>query len=275
MSEARTVGKYGLRLPAPGHKWGFKFSDYVDLTALPPIPAGAFGHMDVVTKPWGIYKNDTLGCCVVSGGEHLVRLWCAEGTGADTVVFDDVATVKNYHAWGNYDPGNPDTDQGCDMIHAADLWIRDGLVDANGNIHKIGIALELDCGTNYLNMDQYWYANYLFDGVGLGILVTSDWQQDFAVGATWDAADFNPNDVVGGHFVPAMARESVNLHGQTVFESDVISWAEKQPITVPGLQVCTTTVMCYATQEKLRNGVDLNGLSWSDMRSDIQKIAAM
>jgi len=30
--------------------------------------------------------------------------------------------------------------------------------------------------------------------------------------------------------------------------------------------------MCYASQEKLRNGVDGEGLGWSDMRSDIRKL---
>jgi hypothetical protein len=268
----RTVGKFGLRLPAPGHRWKFKFSDYIDLTQLPPIPPGAFGHMDKVTLPWDIYMNDVLGCCVVSGAQHETRLWVAEGTGSDTVVFSDRATVMNYQHLGNYQPGNPDSDQGCDMLTAAQLRIRDGIVDAKGNVHKLGIALELDCGPGYLNLDQFWYANFLFDGLGLGILVTPEMQNDFQLGQPWDAADFNPNNVVGGHYVPAMAREVDTLHGTTRFEADTVSWGEVQPITVSGLQVVTTTVMCYATQEKLNNGKDLNGLSWSDMRSDINKV---
>jgi hypothetical protein len=264
----RTVGKYGLRAPAPGQRWGFKFSDYVDLTQLPPIPSGAFGHMSLVTKPWDVYLNDQLGCCVVSGAQHEHRLWVAEGTGTDTVVFDDASTIKNYELLGGYQPGNSSTDQGCDMLTAARHRIREGIIDANGKVHKLGIALELDCGPGYLNMEQFWYACYLFDGLGLGIGVTRQWQRDFEVEAPWDVVDYNPNDIAGGHYVPAMARER---NGRLY--ADVITWGEKQKITVAGLQACTDIVMCYATKEKLRNGRDMQGLSWSDMRSDIRKVA--
>jgi hypothetical protein len=272
----RTVGKFGLREPALGHakRFGFKFGDYVDLTALPPIPKGAFGHLDKVTKPWGIYKNDVLGCCVVAGAQHETRLWVAEGTGSDTVVFDDAVTVKNYELLGNYNPNNPDSDQGCDMLTAAELRMRDGIQDANGKTHQLGIALQLDCGPGYLNMEQVWYGLYYFDGMGFGIAVTSQMQTDFENEIPWDSADYNPNDIEGGHYVPGMARESINLHGQSVLEADVITWGAKQPVTPSGLQVMTNTVLVYATKEKLNNGKDLEGLSWSDMRSDIRKVAA-
>jgi hypothetical protein len=266
---SRIAGKYGLRPPPAGKKWGFRFSDYLDATRLPPIPEGAFGHTDKVEGPWEILLNDQLGCCVVSGAEHETMLWTAEA--GRQAVFNDAATIHNYCKLGNYQPGNPDTDQGCDMLHAAKLRIRDGIVDWAGHVHKIGIALELDCGPGWLNMTQFWYACWLFDGLGLGIDVTSAWKNDFEAGRDWDAADYNPNDVVGGHYVPAVAR--VNADGRLCVE--VVTWGERQMLTVDGLQACTVTVLCYASPEKLHNGRDLEGLSWSDMRSDIRKIGRL
>jgi hypothetical protein len=256
--------------------WKLKFGDYVDLTSLPPIPKGAFGHMEKVSVPWGMLKNDELGCCVVSGAEHEHMLWNAEA-GNTVPIFGDSSTVSNYELLGNYVPGNPDTDGGCDMVAAAQKRITQGIVDEKGKRHYLGIALELDCGPGYLNLTQLWYAAWLFDGVGLGILVTPEWENDFAIGRAWDARDFNPNNVAGGHYVPLMAREVETLHGPsaTVYQGDVVSWGEKQPITASGLQVTTTTVMCYASKEKLNNGKDIDGLSWSDMRSDIKRVAAL
>lgn len=272
----RTVGKYGLLLPPPGRRAKLKFGDYVDTTSLPPIPKGAFGHMDTVKVPWGMLKNDELGCCVVSGAEHEHMLWHAE-IGSPIPVFDDASTVANYELLGGYQPGNPDTDGGCDMVAAAHKRITKGIVDANGERHFLGIALELDCGPGYLNMTQLWYAAWLFDGLGLGILVTPEWEDDFANRKPWDAADYNPDHIAGGHYVPLMAREVETLHGpsSTVYDADVVTWGEKQAITTPGLKICTTTVLAYASQEKLRNGKDVDGLSWSDMRADIKRIAAM
>lgn len=268
---SRAPGLFGLRPTPLGHKWALQFGSYVDLTALPPIPRGAFGHMDKVSGDWGMLMNDQLGCCVVSGSEHCVMLWTAE-SGSGQAVFDDNCTVANYELLGHYNPDNPDSDQGCDMLYAAEVWMRKGIKDATGKEHKIGLALQLDCGPGYLNMEQFWYASYLFDGVGLGIGVTAAMQQAFADGQPWDASQFDPNNILGGHFVPAMAREGTGLGGVQAFDADVVTWGEKQPITVDGLQAITNTVLVYASPEKLANGKDLEGLSWSDMRADIRKL---
>lgn len=264
----RIPGQFGLRPTPLGHNWQLQLASYMDIKELPPIPAGAFGHTKLVTKPWGMYKNDELGCCVVSGKQHNLRLWLAEGTGSDTVTFSDETTVRNYELLGHYNPSNPDSDQGCDMLYAAEVWMRHGIWDDAGKLHKIGIALELQCGDGYLNMDQFWYAAYLFDGIGLGIGVTPQMQEAFAAGTPWDVSQYDPRNVIGGHFVPAMAR--VNDNGKLV--PQVITWGEPQDITVPGLQAITNTVLVYATPEKLNNGKDLEGLSYSDMRADIRQL---
>ena len=66
----RTVGKFGLRPVPHGMRWGMKFGDYVDLTAMPPLPSGDYGHTRQVTRPWGMYLNDQLGDCVVAAKQH-------------------------------------------------------------------------------------------------------------------------------------------------------------------------------------------------------------
>jgi hypothetical protein len=105
--------------------------------------------------------NDTLGCCVVAAKEHTTRMWAAEGTGSDTLVFNDAATILNYEVMGGYNPEDPDSDQGCDMLTAARLWLTRGILDANNHTHKPGVALQLQAG----NWEQLLYAAYYFDGV--------------------------------------------------------------------------------------------------------------
>jgi hypothetical protein len=266
----RTVGKYGLRLPEPGRKWQLKLRDYMDITALPPIPAGAFGHMNMVTSPWGMLMNDTLGCCVIAAAEHETMLWTAE-SGMGMALFNNACTVKNYEEIAGYRPGQFQTDQGCDMLHAAQMRMTKGILDASRNRHKIGAALELDCTPGHINMDQFWYACWLFDGIGLGIQVTNSWERDFEAGTPWDAADWNINDVAGGHCVTAMAREDDN--GK--FMIDVVTWGEKHSLTVAGLQAATMTVLVYVTEEKLHKSVDLEGLGWADLQADAKKIQAL
>lgn len=112
----RIPGKFGLRPVPYGHKWELQMDAYADLKALPPLPIGAFGHTSKVTKPWEMYLNDELGDCVVAGKQHCLRLWLAEGTGSDTITFDDACTIRNYELLGHYNPANPDSDQGCDML---------------------------------------------------------------------------------------------------------------------------------------------------------------
>jgi hypothetical protein len=266
MSETvRTVGKFGLRPVPHGMRWGYKFSDYIDLTQLMPLPSGDYGHTDQVTKPWQMYLNDVLGNCVVAAKQHKIRLWHAEGTGSDTVTFSDDTTVQNYSLFGNYVPGDPDSDQGCDMLTAAHLELTRGVLDDAGNRHKPGIALQLQSG----NWEQLQYAAYLFDGVEIGILVTQDMQTAFANGQPWDLPQFRVEDAEGGHCVPVMCRRD-GL-------PELITWKEPQRLTkalytAPQFNMIT---MCYASQEKLRNGKDMNGLSWSDMRSDIRRVARL
>lgn len=256
----RQVGKYGCRPTPHGQKWALQFGDYIDATALPPIPSGSFGHMNLIPE-WGVLMNTTLGCCVVSGAEHETMLWTAES--GNMAVFNDGVTVRNYQLLGNYEPGNPYSDQGCDMLTAAQLRVTQGIVDANGNTHKLGAVLELQPG----NLEQLWYACWLFDGVGCGITVPREWEMLFESHAPWDANSYNPNDIMGGHYVPLMAREDGDI--------DLVTWGAPQLMTPDGYQAAAHTVLCYATEEKLRNGKDLEGLSWSDIRADMAKVAAL
>lgn len=254
----RQVGLYGCRYT---QQWGLKFGDYVDATALPPIPTGDFGHTSLIGD-WGMLMNNTLSCCVVSGAEHETMLWTAE-SGNPPAVFDDQTTIRNYQTLGGFQPDDPATDQGCDMAAAAQLRVTQGITDVAGNTHKVGAVLELQPG----NIEQLWYALYLFDGVGCGLVMSREWESAFAQHSPWDTSNYgNPS---GGHYVTLVGRSSGNIQ--------LVTWGQPQLMTPAAYQTpgVVQKVLCYASQEKLRNGVDLEGLSWSDIRADMPKVGAL
>ena len=57
----------------------------------------------------------------------------------------------------------------------------------------------------------------------------------------------------------------------------LVTWGEPQLLTraLYTTPQFNTITMVYASQEKLHNGVDEEGLSWSDMRSDIKKVVRL
>lgn len=263
-----------------------KMSDIVDLKALAAPPA-QFGHERLVAN-WQMLENDRIGDCAIAGPLHSVLMWNSEAN--KSVTLNDAAAVANYTAITGYEPGpelvvspqeladlqpNP-TDQGTDVPSMVKYWLTDGFVDGTGlrldvsgeqpqvvqtgtpGRHKIGAAVALEPG----NWEQLVYACYYFDGVGLGIQCCEEWQEAFANGGIFDAVR-NPN-IEGGHYICGAAVRNNNVV--------VVTWGGTIQMTQAGYEQFSDETVAYASQEKLDNGVDLEGFSWSQLRSDLPKL---
>lgn len=234
------------------------FSAVVNTKVLADPPA-VFGHQKLVNV-WNMLLNNLIGCCAISGGEHEEMLWTAEAGNMSSFVALDKPpaqqpTVLNYEFTG-YIPGpeltdpnappNP-TDQGTDVPDFIKYRYLTGLVDAQGNRHKIDGAVSLTPG----DWNQLWYATYYFDGVGLGIKMCQEWMDSFnASGNTlWDAVD-NPT-WIGGHYITAVA-----WNGNVI----PITWGEPVQITQAGYEMASDETYAYISGEKITpKGTDLNG----------------
>lgn len=242
----------------------FKFNDYVDLSQLAPPPA-SFGHEKLV-KPWGMAGNDVAGDCVFAGAEHEIKLWCAEA-GTPVAVTDGPrgTAIRNYSAFTGYDPnqtdpqGNNPTDQGTDVASWLAHRRTTGFVDDLNKPHKIGAYVKLQLG----NISQLRYAAYYFDGIGIGINFPEQWMTTFQQGGrTWSALK-NPN-YQGGHYVTGVAfRNSMPV---------ICTWGSLVKMTLGAYQQVADEVYAYLTPEKLRNGVDANGISYSKLSSDLKSL---
>lgn len=257
--------------PARSGAVKIEFDAMVDTVKLPDPPK-KFGHANLV-HVWNMLMNNMIGCCAISGGEHESMLWCAEAGTPVSFVAPNLPpaqqpTVLNYEFTG-YKPGpeltdpsapeNP-TDQGTDVPSLIKERYLTGLVDAQGNRHKIDGAVSVRPG----DWNALWYATYYFDGVGLGIKMCQEWMDSFnSTGSTvWDEVK-NPT-WIGGHYITAVA-----WNGNVI----PITWGEPVQITQAGYEMASDETFAYITAEKITpKGADLNGFNLKQIIANAHKL---
>lgn len=94
----------------------FKLAKY-----MPAITPPATVNWGAKVPSWPMYDNDTLGDCVCAAAGHLVQEWTADASAEVTLPVAAVLTM--YQQVGGYVPGDPSTDNGCDMLTAC-KWLR-------------------------------------------------------------------------------------------------------------------------------------------------------
>lgn len=252
------------KTPATRTKKLIPFRQFLDASALPPLPSGDFGHDSLVRSTgWGMLGNDKYGDCVWAGADHEHMLWIAEsGTVADsTKLFSETTALADYSAVTGFNKNDPNSDQGTDMEQAASYRRKTGVVDVNQKRHPIGAYVDVDPG----NITELWYAAWLFDGVGIGVEFPSQWMDAFNKGPAglWDKVT-NPKKE-GGHYIVGAAR-----NGGLV---DIVTWADDHPrLTVAGYQQFNDQTLAYASPDKLHSGVDTNGYDWPGLLALLQQL---
>jgi hypothetical protein len=144
------------------------------------------------------------------------------------------------------------------MEEAAKYRRQVGLLDADGQRHKIGAYIALEPG----NVTQLWYATYLFDGVGIGVEFPSQWMDAFNKRRTWGRV-FRPK-MVGGHYIPSVAKRNRNAL--------IVSWGAAVPLTAGGYRQFNDETIAYLTEEKLVNGKSLEGFDINQLRADLAAV---
>jgi hypothetical protein len=184
--------RLGLKAPVPG-AIKLRLSTYTDFRKLPTPPA-AFGHYSLISE-WGMLGNDQYGDCAEAGACHQTMLWTAEGLGT-AAPFDDAAALSNYSAITGFDPSNPVSDQGTAISDLAGYWKSHGIVDSNGDAHKVVAVVDLNPG----DLRELWTASYLFQAVGLGFAIPNSAMQQTQDGKPWSVVA--GATIEGGHYVP-------------------------------------------------------------------------
>lgn len=250
-----TAIKYKLGCKLVEHEPLLRFGDYFDPSVKLPTPPKEFGHETLVSD-WGVLGNDVAGDCAIAGPYHAVMLWNAEAK--RTVNVTTQTALQTYSGLTGYNPNDPDTDQGTDPHVVALEWQRRGLPDADGNLHKIGAFIDLTPGS----LTELWLAAWLFDGVGVCIQMPSQWMDSFEAGKPWRA--LSSPDIEGGHYILGVSRRNGNL--------GIVTWGQVAYMTPGAYQQSNVRSIAYLSEEKLTNGVDLEGFDLSQLRADLRAL---
>jgi hypothetical protein len=178
-----------------------RFKDYRLPTVLPTPPVEISYVVEVGN--WPMLLNDQLGDCVIASMGHMVQQWtCFASDGSATQVMTDAEALAAYESIGGYNPTDPNTDNGCDMLTALNYWRQNGIQVA-GNIHKIGGFVSIDVD----NLDELREAVWLFGNAFVGVELPVSVQNADA----WTVPDggiygkSGQPGGWGGHCIPVMA----------------------------------------------------------------------
>lgn len=229
-----------------------RFSAYLNTTQLPTVPQ-VFGHYGLIpASDWGMLGNDQVGDCAIAGIDHIEMLWNAEAK--KQVTFTTKDALNEYSAITGYIPGDPSTDQGTDIVTAAQYWQSTGIADNNGVVHKIASFLQVD------TPDHAITAAYLFGACGLGIQLTDEAQAQFMNGQPWDVGTLSGDY----HFVPLVGRDDKYLY--------VVTWGAVQAMTPAFFkQVCYESV-AYLSDEMLTAGKSPDGFDLAQLQTDLEAL---
>jgi len=233
------------------------------MPSLPPLPSGDFGHQYCVTN-WQMLGNgpdpsnppaipNGVGDCAIAGPYHAEMLWNA--VAGKSINVNTTTVVNTYSEVTGYVLGDDSTDRGSNVDQVSNYWHNTGLVDADGNLHKIDAWANLTPG----NMKELLYAIYLFDVVGIGVQFPNEWMVALNEGQVWDAIS-NPS-VEGGHYILGVGSVGGNI--------DVITWGQEQRLTPAGYrQFCDEAVVYVSRERLLASGKDLNGFDIDQLMAD-------
>jgi hypothetical protein len=222
---------------------------------LPSVDSLKFplGHADAIEPE--MFCNDRWGCCAESGSIEEVRL--ANALRDVTVNFNDAAVAQNYHEITGFNPDDPSTDQGTDVHDLYDYRKTTGIVDADGNRHKIIDYAGLTPG----DFDELLIALSLFDMVGIGIQVPDYAETQFEAGEPWHLVQ-GRHSIEGQHYIPIVGAQSTSV-------ADLYTWGAKTGIGAAFYSAMNVVAVVALTEELLTGDKTPEGVDFKRLAADL------
>lgn len=244
--QAKKLGKRRQRVDSRT----FKLSRYLT-PALPPPPPKA-GYIGKVYN-WPMYLNDLIGDCVPAATAHMIEQWTTYSGRPTVLTNDDV--VRAYTGMAGYDPNDPSTDNGTEMLTALNYWRHKGVGE-----HKIVAYAQV----NPKNLTEVKQAVYLFGNLIVGAQLPVSVQDSATLwevphyGLTGDGSAGS----WGGHCVPIVG------YGLTGMK--VVSWGSLVSMTWNFLQGYCDEIYAVLSQDWFETtGEAINGFNFSQLQADL------
>jgi hypothetical protein len=259
----RVPGKYG-RKPRDTTRWAPTLEHY--LTAeLPPAPV----IVDRASKvsQWPMYLNgpdpsnppdipDGVGDCTCATVGHEIEAWTAYASAEVTLAQADILAL--YEAVGGYVPGDPATDNGCEIQDVLAYWRSTGVGG-----HKIAAYAALGDPANLALMKQCLQT---FGTVYLGINCPQSAESQFSAGEVWSVVPGSPN--AGGHAIPLQRWDDAPLG-----DMEIVTWGSLQRMT---LEFATTYIeeawVPVSADWLTARGDTITGIDLAQLESDLSAV---
>jgi len=237
------------KLPARPDAVKLKFANY---KSLPPIPTSE-SPKDL---PWEMLGNDAYGDCVWAGAGHETMSWNNEAN--KTVTFTDTSVLSDYSKVTGFNPNDPNTDQGTDMQVAASYRKKTGVLDAQGNRHKVGAYVAITVG----DVNELKEAIYLFGAVGVGIQFPASAMSQFNAGKNWTVV--SGSKIEGGHYIPCVGYSSRYIY--------LVTWGKLIKMSTGFFKKYCDEAIVYVSSEMLTGGVTLEGFNITQLQADLAQL---
>jgi hypothetical protein len=233
-----------------------KLSKYLKISELPAAPPAV--DWTKAVPSYGMLLNDRLGDCVIAGMMHLAMGWQANA-GIPPAAPTDAEVIAAYSAIGGYDPLNPSTDRGCNMLDALTYWRNTGITIA-GRKNQIAAFAEV----NLSNDAEVKAALWLFGGLFTGFQLPKSAEN----AGRWTVPSCGPHGkgrpgTWGGHCAP-LAAES----GSGDFQ--VITWGALLPAAHNFIgDYCDEAYAVLSAAWMEANGHAPCGFDWAALQADL------
>jgi hypothetical protein len=219
---------------------------------LPPAPS----HRSWTAKvqDWGMLGNDQYGDCVFAGALHMVQDWTAyEST---EFVPTDQQALDAYSAVTGFDPNDPSTDNGANMLDSLNYWRKTGIGE-----HQIMAfaACEPGNGEHVRDAINLFQAAY----VGIGLPITAQRQKVWSVppqGPVGDGAKYS----WGGHCVPIIGYSRRRLV--------CVTWGGLKYMTWRFFQTYCDEAYAVLSQDWAADGTAPNGFDLAELQKDLASL---
>lgn len=222
-----------------------KLSHYLDLSQLTEFIPPEFDWFDGV--PDSVDLNDRLGDCVVAAQAKHERSWTQNTTGTACTV-TDAQILDVYEKGAGYNPSDPNTDQGWDLLSALAYWQKTGIAG-----HKIGAYVAI----NPKHHMMVRAATYLFGGIYIALALPSTAQDE----TVWSATSAPPYSW-GGHCVT----NQCFANNQPVCRT----WGYPQPMTWAFWDKYCVEAYAIISPDYLSGGKTIAGLDSASLAQDLQ-----
>jgi hypothetical protein len=263
----RQAGKYG-RLPLDPGRPRLTLERYLNPRAaltragLPPVPLSQDVDRASTVNSWPMYCNDVLGCCTISGIGHMYGAWTQYAAGAEALFTDDQIQAV-YSRVGGYVPGDPDTDQGCNMQDVLQDQRAEGITDTAGRVHKVaGFA----AFGNPADEDLLGQVLDVFGTVYVGINCQASILTEFSDQQPWTWTPGEP--VEGGHAICLQRRL-----GSGDAPLEYVTWGALQAATTDFQANAAEEAWAVVTEDWLRaSGTTVEGLDLQQLLADMRYV---